>query len=98
MVSRHCLLLTSLLASLAFLPGCASNSSADKSQPPKAARGSGRWIYLPAETGSNLPRRVWRNDDGTLVDANTGRVVHGSRDAAADMQRTQSGSFSTSGN
>jgi hypothetical protein len=75
-----------LLGVLALFPGCASSSPTK----PKAAKQAGHWVYLPSETGSNLPRRVWQNDDGTMVDPTTGRVFQGSKDNVAELQRLQS--------
>lgn len=68
--------------------GCSSTGTAPKAQ--KAQQQAGHWVYLPAETGSRLPRRVWQNEDGTLVDPNTGRVFHGDSDVAGQLQRQQS--------
>lgn len=65
--------------------GCSSSGTAASTQPK-----AGHWVYLPAETGSRLPRRVWQNEDGTLVDPNTGRVFHGDAEVAGQLQRQQS--------
>ncbi len=65
--------------------GCTATGPA-----PKAQQKAGHWVYLPAETGSRLPRRVWQNEDGTLVDPNTGRVFLGDSDTAGQLQRQQS--------
>jgi hypothetical protein len=85
---------TVLLAGLVLSSGCASSSTAT----PKAERKPGHWVYLPPETGSNLPRRIWQNDDGTMVDPTTGRVYQGDKDTMADLQRLQSVAPASRGN
>lgn len=72
---------SAVLLALAVI-GCSSTHSAAKAQ-----QQAGHWVYLPAETGSRLPRRVWQNEDGTLVDPNTGKVFHGDSDVAGQLQR-----------
>ncbi len=44
----------------AALPGCGSPQRNESDKP--------RYIYLPPQTGSNVPRRVKVNPDGTLAD------------------------------
>lgn len=83
-----------LLAGLVVSSGCASSST----PAPKAGRKPGHWVYLPPETGSNLPRRVWQNDDGTMVDPTTGRVFRGDKDTMADIQRLQTVAPASRGN
>ena len=73
--------LTSLLATLSISSGCASNQSAGHAP----ARG-GRYITLPSETGSRLPRRVWVNEDGTISDP-ASPVQKVSPGALGDLQR-----------
>lgn len=78
-----------LAAISVILSACASSQSANNAP----ARG-GRYITLPSETGSRLPRRVWVNDDGTISDPGS-FVQKVSPDALSDMQRK--GSVNRSG-
>ncbi|MBM3836412.1 MAG: hypothetical protein FJ398_00370 [Verrucomicrobia bacterium] len=56
------LLLAAIPAALTF-SGCAARTDSNGQNARK-----GRYITLPAETGSRVPRRVWVNDDGTVSD------------------------------
>lgn len=47
---------------LALIAGCSSTAPTDSAA---AVHKKKRYVYLPSETGSHLPRRVEVDDDGT---------------------------------
>ena len=61
--------------------GCVAKSGATaKTADPAVAKApgaetKGRWVILPPETGSHIPRRVWMNEDGTIAAAPGGPAV-----------------------
>jgi hypothetical protein len=61
-VTLKTLVLAAIPAALIF-SGCAARTESLSQNARK-----GRYITLPPETGSRLPRRVWVSDDGTVSD------------------------------
>jgi hypothetical protein len=82
----RCLCVFSLVCGL--LAGCATNSSGPATV--DATQKKGHWITLPPETGSNIPRRVWVEDNGqTGGSPSVNNVGSGS---VQDLQKIQSNS------
>lgn len=59
------------LLGLALIAGCSSTAQPDTAA---AVPKKKRYIYLPSETGSHLPRRVEVDDDGSTNSVSGGAV------------------------
>ncbi len=65
---RHSLPILSVTALVFGLVGCATQKSSSVNEAPKTTeKKKGRWVVVESELGSNLPRRVWVADDGTVT-------------------------------
>jgi len=62
----------SALAAIALAGGCTTSI-----QPAVSPTGKpGHWVNLPGQTGSLLAHRVWKNDDGTFFDPESGTIYN----------------------
>jgi hypothetical protein len=60
-------------AVLLLLAGCASQQTATK--PDNKERTGGHWVQVDPKLGSNVPRRVWVKDDGTVEEEKGSQVI-----------------------
>jgi hypothetical protein len=74
------------LLGLALIAGCASTAPPDTAAAVPKKR---RYVYLPSETGSHLPRRVAVDDDGA-TNSVSGAVIKVDPAALREMQRSGS--------
>ncbi len=70
------------MLSLALVAGCSSTAQPDAAAAPKKKR----YVYLPSETGSHLPRRVEVDDDGS-TNSVPGAALKVDPAAMREMQR-----------
>jgi hypothetical protein len=71
------------LLGLALVTGCSSTAKTDTAA---AVPKKKRYIYLPSETGSHLPRRVEVDDDGS-TNSVSGAAIKVDPAAMREMQR-----------
>ena len=74
------------LLGLALIAGCASTAQPETGA---AVPKKKRYVYLPSETGSHLPRRVAVDDDGA-TNSVSGAVIKVDPAALREMQRSGS--------
>ena len=74
------------LLGLALVAGCSSTAPPDAAA---AAPKKKRYVYLPSETGSHLPRRVEVDDDGS-TNSVSGAALKVDPAAMREMQRSGS--------
>lgn len=71
------------LLGLALIAGCSSTAPTDTAT---AVPKKKRYVYLPSETGSHLPRRVEVDDDGS-TNSVSGAAIKVDPAAMREMQR-----------
>jgi len=71
------------LLGLALIAGCSSTAPTDTAA---AVPKKKRYVYLPSETGSHLPRRVEVDDDGS-TNSVSGAAIKVDPAAMREMQR-----------